>query len=110
MLTPVPTRRPRRIAADGPHIQPQSIRPTFVDAPTEEFEPVASPSAGDIADSLRRSTLRAHHVLKHAGTAPETLRSLRAEVADLENEIDRLGLRKLRPFVGALRRRIEASL
>jgi hypothetical protein len=110
MLTPVPTRRLRRIAAEGPHIHPQASPPTFVDAPTEEFEPVACPSARDIADALRRSTLRAHHALRDADAGAETLRSVRDEVAELEDEIDRLGLRKLRPFVGSLRRRIDAAL
>ncbi len=110
MLTPVPTRRPARIAAGGPSIPAQAALNPFVDAPSGESDPAAPPSARDIAASLRRATIRAHHALRDANATPETLRSLRGEIFRLEDAIDRLGLFKLRPFVGSLRRRIEGLL
>lgn len=110
MLTPVPTKRLKRIADHGPHHVVAQGPATGREAPTVDFESVTSPSAEEIADALRRSTLRAHYALKDAATAMETLRSIRDEVAELEGEIDRLGLRKLRPFLAALRHRIEGPV
>jgi len=100
MLTPVPTKRPKRPTAAGqPHILQR-------DAPTEDFPTTDAITARDLADVLRRTTLRAHSAIKDAPPDPETLRAVRAEVDGLEVEINRLGLGRLRPFIDSLRRRL----
>jgi len=108
MLITAPTDRPSRVAAEGPHLRGFSPATRLED--TVVFDSDALPSPDELADALRRSTLRAHHTLKDPSAGPEALRAIRDEVAGLETEVDRLGLRKLRPFVASLRRRVEESL
>lgn len=104
MFTPLATKRWNRSPAEAASVVP---RP---DDATQEFVPSpASPSAHLAAD-LRQTTLRAHEALKASRPNPQALRTIRAEVMELETEIERLGLRTLRPFLRSLRRRIEASL
>ena len=108
MLTPVPTKRWKRSpAADLAKSAPATAAdPLDV---TMEFVPEASPSAR-LAAMLRRTTLRAHEALRGGRPDPQALRAIISEIDDLETEVERLGLRNLRAFVGSLRRRIEAGL
>ncbi|WP_165068506.1 hypothetical protein [Paludisphaera rhizosphaerae] len=103
MLTPLPTKRWKRSPAEA---APAALRP---DDATQEFVP-ASADSDHIAELLRHTTFRAHDALKAAQTNPQTLRTIRAEVVGLEREIERLGLRALRPFLNSLRRKLEESL
>mgnify|MGYP001248600346 CR=1 FL=1 len=97
MLTPVPLKRPKRCGA-------------LADEPTQEFaKVVVEPAARDLAEVLRRTTLRAHTALKDASRDPEGLQKVRAEVDGLRTEIERLGLGRLRPFLEALYRRLEGG-
>lgn len=107
MLTPVPTKRWKRACTDP---APRSDAVTVVrqDAPTEVF---AIPSSSvRIAEALRRTTLRAHEAIRCDARDARVLRDLQFEVASLEIEADRLGLRALRPYLNSLRLRIEAAI
>lgn len=107
MLTPVPTKRWTRACAD-PASRHASAAAVRQDAPTEEYA-IASPSSR-IAEALRQTTLRAHEAIKRASPDPHTLRDLQFEIASLEIEAERLGLRGLRPFLNSLRLRVEAAI
>lgn len=103
MLTPLPTKRWKRSPAEAAQAV---LRP---DDATQEFVPASADSA-HIAEQLRYTTFRAHDALKATQPNTQTLRSIRAEVVGLEHEIERLGLRALRPFLNSLRRKLEDSL
>lgn len=107
MLTPVPTKRWTRACADpaSRHAATAAVRQ---DAPTEEYA-IASPSSR-IAEALRQTTLRAHEAIKGDARDPRILRDLQFEIASLELEAERLGLRGLRPFLNSLRLRVEAAI
>jgi len=104
MLTPLPTKRWKRSPAEA---APASLRP---DDATQEFVPSPTTPSAHIAEILRFTTYRAHDALKAPRPNTQALRAIRAEVVELEREVERQGLRALRPFLGSLRRRIEDSL
>ena len=104
MFTPLATKRWKRPPAEAATGDP---RP---DDATEEFVPSPTSPTGRLAADLRRTTLRAHDALKAPRPNPQALQTIRAEVLELESQIERLGLRSLHPFLRSLRRRIEAAL
>ena len=106
MLTPVPTKRGKR-ACTPPAPGHPAATVERQDAPTEEIS--TRSSSVDIAEALRRTTLRAHEAIRRDVSDVDVLRSLQAEITALDEEAKRLGLRALRPFLSSLRRKIESS-
>jgi hypothetical protein len=107
MLTPVPTKRWTRACPD-PTSRHAATTVVRQDALTEEY--TFGPPSSRIAEALRHTTLRAHEAIKREARDPRVLRDLQFEIASLELEAERLGLRGLRPFLNSLRLRVEAAI
>lgn len=105
MPTPVPTKRWTRTSSGATRPAAADARGAFPPTEDDGFAPAA-----DLAEVLRSTTIRAREILARAPRDPMALRRILFDVAALEREVARPGLRGLGPFVRSLRGRIEAAM
>ena len=84
-----------------------SSQPVPPQGPGVRFDPPHD--AQDVANSLRRLTLRAFQVVKPTAAADDR-HGVHGELVQLEAALDDLGLRNLLTYTTALRRRVESVM